>query len=84
MKQVERRLDKFDKIALVISVILFIVNGVFMFNIISVHRGGSSLVLALSMIVLYYVIVKKQSKKLGYLYLICAILFLISGIMAFI
>lgn len=84
MKQVERRLDKFDKIALVISVILFIVNEVFMFNIISVHRGVSSLVLALSMIVLYYVIVKKQSKKLGYLYLICAILFLISGIMAFI
>lgn len=84
MKQVERRLDKFDKIALVISVILFIVNGVFMFNIISAHRGVSSLVLALSMIVLYYVIVKKQSKKLGYLYLICAILFLISGIMAFI
>ena len=84
MKQVERRLDKFDKIALVISVILFIVNGVFMFNIISVQRGFSSLVLALSMIVLYYIIVKKQSKKLGYLYLICAILFLISGIMAFI
>lgn len=84
MKQGERRLDKFDKIALVISVILFIVNGVFMFNIISVYRGVSSLVLALSMIVLYYVIVKKQSKKLGYLYLICAILFLISGIMAFI
>ena len=84
MKQVERRLDKFDKIALVISVILFIVNWVFMFNIISVHRGVSSLVLALSMIVLYYVIVKKQSKKLGHLYLICAILFLISGIMAFI
>lgn len=84
MKQVERRLDKFDKIALVISVILFIVNGVFMFNIISVNRGVSSLVLALSMIVIYYIIVKKQSKKLGYLYLICAILFLISGIMAFI
>lgn len=84
MKRIEKKLDVTDKLALAISLMLFIVNFLLMFDIIHVHRGVSALVLSLTIALLGYFIFKNQSKRLGYIYLICAILLFISGIITFI
>lgn len=84
MKAQKRKLDTIDKFLLVITLILIILNVCFIFNIVQIHNGISTLVLSVSMLVLGCVTFKKQSKKIGYMYFAIALGTLITGIIGFI
>ncbi len=84
IKSQKRKWDTLDKVFLVTSLVLLIVNVFFIFNIVEVHNGVSTLVLSATMLVLGFVTFNKQSNKIGYMYFVFAIIFLIASIIAFI
>ncbi|PHK49394.1 hypothetical protein BTJ66_08750 [Staphylococcus edaphicus] len=74
----KRTLNNFEKLLLVISLILFVINLLIVFNVIYVQKCISSILLFFIMFILSYTYFKKQNKLAGYIFIVIAFEFLIT------
>lgn len=74
----KNRLSIFEKVLLFITIILIIINTLIVFNVIHVHKSISNLILILIMLILSYTYFKRQNKVIGSIFIIIALVFLIS------